>query len=145
MCQVQDAVYETQFSKTIRILAPEKKTTLQPVNRGQEQNTRVSHPTGPAYSILSFVLSRGTGASWALAVEKPAQSPGLGQGLDPREPASSRRTGDGLFFPLTSVSCEDAPWCDLRSATSPASRLRAGKLTTQETPATSQGATFLKS
>ena len=52
--------------------------------QGQEQNTSMSHPAGPAYSVLSFVLSRGTGASWALAVEKPAQSPGLGQGLDPR-------------------------------------------------------------
>ena len=72
---------------------------------------------------------------------KAGQSPRLGQGPGPSEPASSRRTGDGLFFLLTSVR-EDTPGC---AATSPASSLCAGKLITQKTPTVLQGATFLKS
>ena len=86
-CQVQDAVYETQFSKTIHILAPEKKNCpLQPVNRRQEQNTSLSHPHRACLLTLSFVLSRGAGASRALAVGKPARAHGWGRGRAPVSP-----------------------------------------------------------
>ena len=138
MCQVPDAVYETQFSKTIRTLAPEKKNCpLQPVNRRREQNSSVSHPHCACLFALSFVPRRGAGVSWALAVGKPARAHGWG-----RTPASPFLPGglEMAFLPLDiSVMWRHAlVWC-------PASRLRAGELITQKTPNMPQGATVLRS
>lgn len=44
ICQVHNTVYETQFSKIILMLVPEKNCALQRVNRRQEQSTSMSHP-----------------------------------------------------------------------------------------------------